>query len=155
MTPRRDDEQWKSSKHGFFSELVLNAEAEPMFLFEALQWHNIRNYKQGDFSCFGDLMKLPFFNLLITQRVCRGDSTTKGDVDCVVHLTAFSLPPARVTWTVLVVLLRWVKPGFLHFLVHLLAESEPWVILRLFLFFPDLSLVILIKSILIKKKKNV
>ena len=33
------------------------------------------------------------------------------------------------------------------------AGSEPWVILRLFLIFQDLSLMILIKRILIKKKR--
>ena len=34
----------------------------------------------------------------------------------------------------------------------LVAGSEPWVILRLFLIFQDLSLMILIKRILIKKR---
>ena len=36
----------------------------------------------------------------------------------------------------------------------LVAGSEPWVILRLFLIFQDLSLMILIKRILIKKKRT-
>ena len=37
----------------------------------------------------------------------------------------------------------------------LVAGSEPWVILRLFLIFQDLSLMILIKRILIKNKHKV
>ena len=42
--------------------------------------------------------------------------------------------------------------GFDNIHSWLWAGSEPWVILELFLIFPDLSLMILIKIILIKKK---